>query len=108
MSRLFSRVNPFVALLIIVPLLVSILFTTVSFLAIFWRGGQWDVVVAFLIFAGITATLVYMLIRTSRGSLLKFKGSDQVDLRTQRQATAFVLFVLYLTLGIIALLFIYA
>ena len=90
--------NPFIAFLILVPLLVSILFTIITALILIEDGPGWGIISALVILIAISGSLILLLKRTSRSPLLEFPGSDQVDVAIRRKLTTFFLVVIYGTL----------
>jgi len=96
--------NPFVAFLILFPLLVAGVFTLGAAYGLMKHGLQWDIVAAFVFFSAICGCLIVLLKRTSRGPYLDFPGSGQVDVSVRKKLTARVLLAAYLVLGFFALL----
>jgi len=90
--------NPFVAFLIAVPLLVSGILTIAAGVLLIQEGPKWDFLAAFFVLLAISSFLVLLLRRTSRGSLLEFPGSDQIQESVRRDLTTFVLVILYAVL----------
>ena len=90
--------NPFVAFLIVVPLLVSGILTIAAGVLLLQEGPKWDFLVAFFVLLAISGSLVLLLRRTCRGSMLEFPGSDQIQESVKRDLTAFVLIILYAVL----------
>ena len=90
--------NPFVAFLIFVPLIVSFFLWAVATWALVNQGPKWDIIVTNLIFAVISGALIYMLMRTSKGPVLDDKEIQHINIATRRTLTRQVLAVTYVVL----------
>lgn len=95
--------NPLVAFLILVPLLAAGVLTVGTVFSLLKHGPRWDVITAFVILCAICGALILLLKRTSRSPLLEFPGSDQVDVSIRKKLTGFFLSVIYLALGLMAI-----
>lgn len=95
--------NPFVAFLILVPLLAAGVLTVGTVFSLVKHGPRWDVITAFVVLCAICGSLILLLKKTSRSPLLEFPGSDQVDVSIRKKLTGFFLLVIYLTLALMAI-----
>lgn len=96
--------NPFVTLLVVIPLFVSTILMIGSVFGIVKHGLKWDILTAFTIFASICAYLTLFLKKTVQKPLLEFPGSDAVSISIQKKITAFFLAVVYSAFGLMGLL----
>lgn len=98
--------NPFVAFLIVVPLLISLALTVAAAALLLEEGLSWGLVSAFGILFAISGVLIFLLKRTSRSPFIEFPGDDRLDEGTRRQVTTFFTFVIFITLLLIAVFFV--
>jgi hypothetical protein len=98
--------NPFVALLIIVPLLISLILTIAAAALLVEEGPSWGLVSAFGILFAISGALIFLLKRTSRSPSIEFPGDDRLDESTRRQLTTFFTSVIFVTLLLIGTFFV--
>lgn len=98
--------NPFVAFLILVPLLISLIAVLAVTAILLEKGPSSGLLLTLAIFLSISGALGFLLKRTSRSPFIEFPGSDRLDEGTQRQLTTFFVSVIFVTLTLIALLFI--
>lgn len=98
--------NPFVAFLILFPLVVSVILASGAVVGLMKHGLRWDIISALIILVVIGGSLLVLLKRTFSTPLLEFPGSDQVDVSVRKKLTVFSLSVIYLALGLMAVLLI--
>jgi len=98
-------VNPLVALLALIPLLVAALFALVLALDLIQHGPRWDNTLPVVVFLGISFYLAWFLRKTARpgGSLLALSSPEELGetgKRLQPWVTRFILAITYLVLTV--------
>jgi len=98
--------NPFLNLIFLIPLIVSLLLLVGSFIGLILTGPRWDIILSILIFGVISSYLIFALRKAStrEGSLIKFPGSNAVNESTRRKITTVYLSAVYLGLFSLALI----
>ncbi len=98
--------NPFLLFLILVPLLVSLIFTIGSVFGLLSHGPSWDIIFSIVMFSAISYYLILLLQRVStlQGSLIEFPNSNLVNESIRRKVTSFLLTITYLVLFALAFL----
>jgi hypothetical protein len=89
--------NPFIVILICIPLAVALLGEIVAIYGIF-HGGQ-DSIPAIILFTTLSGVLIYLLFRASRSPYLEFEGDDRLPPRSRALATNFVMIIAYVVLA---------
>lgn len=79
--------NPFIAFLILVPLLVSLAFWAVTVMLTMREGFTGSAIAMHIIFGGLSAALVYLLVRSSKGPLLDDEPIRHLDIESRRRLT---------------------
>jgi hypothetical protein len=97
--------NPFLTLLIMIPLIVSGIFAMGAIFGLIKHGPRWDIFSAFALFTIICGYLVELLRRslTRRWALLEFPGSAHVDISVKEKLTSLTLLETYFVIGLLAI-----
>ena len=95
--------NPFVAFLILVPLILGLVLWAGTILTLITYGPSWGIIVANLIIALLCFALIYLLVRMSRGDILDDKEIRHLSAHDRRRLTGYILFATYVTLFLLLL-----
>ncbi len=96
--------NPILAILILIPLLVSAALLFGAAIGLVKEGPRWDVLLALAFLSAICGYLLRVFTRalSRKGSLLEFPGSDQLDLGIRESLTKYVLLLTCFTMLLLA------
>lgn len=87
--------NPFIAFLILVPLLLSLAFWGFTLVFTIRDGLTGSMIAMHIIFGGLSAALVYLLVRSSRGRLLDDEPIRHLDVGHRKILTNSMLTITY-------------